>query len=98
MPFVRWVGDLDPADVNPLRTRELIAAGKLTAADVFAFNAKRKLVIEGSSVKILGPNEGMSRWYQWGRDKGSYTLFVTEGDWKRIQALNEGRQFRLAQE
>lgn len=96
MPFVRWIGDPDPMEVDPDRVRALIADGKLTKEEVWQFNFKRQVVIEGFSERILGPSEGMSRHYVWGTEKGSYEIFVTDRDWLRIQSLPEAKTFVLA--
>jgi hypothetical protein len=96
MPFVRWVGDLDPADVNLPKVQADISAGKYTKEDVWAYNARRQIVLEGYSIRILGPSEGLSRSYQWGPEWGSYDVLVTDADWKRIQALPEARTFVLS--
>lgn len=100
MPLVRWIGEPDPADgdANRARVQALIDAGRFTKEDVWAYNAKRLVVLEGVSVRILGPAEGLSRFYQWGPEFGSYAILVTDADWKRIQSLPEARTFALASE
>lgn len=100
MPFVRWVGERDPADgpENLARVQALIDAGRFTKEDVWAYNAKRLVVMEGVSIRILGRSEGLSKTYQWGPEFGSYSLLVTDADWRRIQALPEAHTFALANE
>lgn len=98
MPFVRWVGDPDPAEgaENLAKIQAMIDAGKLTKEDVWAYNAKRCIVLEGVSWRELGPDEGLSKYYRWGPERGSYTIFVSDRDWQRIQSLAEASTFALA--
>jgi len=96
VPFVRWRGDPDPVEVNFSGVTADIAAGKYTKEDVWAYNRKRQIVMEGVTARILGPSEGLSRFYQWGPDWGSFTIHVTDADWKRIQAMPEVNTFVLA--
>lgn len=98
MPFVRWIGEPDPVDANPDGVRDAIKSGLVTKEQIWAFNQNRTMVLEGVSIRLLGPAEGMSRHYQWGKAFGSYVVFVTDRDWKRIQSLQEADQFILAAE
>lgn len=98
MPFVQWVGDPDPVEVNLPKVQADIAAGKYTKEDVWSYNQHRQVVIEGYTIRILGPDEGLSRFYQWGPIAGSYSVLVSDADWKRIQTLPEAGQFALATE
>ena len=98
MPFVRWIGQPDPMDANPEGTREAVGKGLITKEQVWEFNRTRQTAFEGTNVRLLGPDEGMSRWYQWGKEPGSYLIFVDDRDWKRIQSLAEAAQFVLPAE
>jgi hypothetical protein len=96
MPFVRWIGEPDPAEVNLAAVQADIDAGKYTKEDVWTYNQHRQIVLEGVSIRFLGPSEGLSKHYQWGPHRGSYDVLVTDRDWKRIQALPEASTFVLA--
>ena len=98
MPFVRLIGQPDPMKANPDGTREAVRAGLITKEQVWEFNRTRAWVLEGTTIRLLGPPEGMSRWYQWGKEPGSYVIFVEDRDWKRIQELDEAAHFVLAAE
>ena len=97
MPFVEWVSEPDPVETG--LAQKLIAVGKTTKEQVWAFNSKRRqIVMQGFSVRILTPREGLSKTYQWGPERGSYVQFVTDGDWNAIQNLAEANTFVLAVE
>jgi hypothetical protein len=60
MPFVRWIGEPDPAEVNLAAVQADIDAGKYTKEDVWTYNQHRQIVLEGVSIRFLGPSEGLS--------------------------------------
>lgn len=97
MPFVRWIGQQDPMQVNPEKVRALIAAGKLTKEDVWAHNAAITRAVPWRTARVLGPGEGLSKSCMWGPEPQSFVQLVTDADWRRIQALPEAKQFVLAE-
>lgn len=95
MPYVGWIGEPDPYEQNPERIRALIKAGTLTREQVWAFNRDRAIALPWGSARILGPEEGLSKFYQWGPEPQSFTQLVADADWRRIQSLAEAKQFVL---
>lgn len=52
--------------------------------------------VDGHTARRLGPEDpkGLSRWYQWGPDVGSYAIEVEDGDWRLIQESRSRKEFR----
>jgi hypothetical protein len=95
MPYVRWIGQKQPLDVDAPKVRQMIAAGQVTKEDYWAHIAKLTRAIPHRTARLLGQNEGLSKSYLWGPEPQAFVQLVTDADWRRIQSLKEAKQFVL---
>lgn len=95
MPLVRYIGQPNLlADVSAVAAaKEAIAAGLLQRGQVWDANAMRRTAIPFVNVRILGPADGFSQLYVWGKDPESFVQDMTEPDFKRLQALKSAREW-----
>lgn len=96
MPYVRWIGQKQPLDVAPEQVHRMIAAGRITKEDYWAHIAKLTRAIPHRTARVLGVSEGLSKSYLWGPEPQAFVQLVTDADWRRIQNLQEAKQFVLA--
>ena len=52
--------------------------------------------VDGHTARRLGPDDpaGLSRWYQWGPEPGSYVQEVEDGDWRLITESRSRKEFQ----
>ena len=86
MPYVRYVGQRDPVEVHGLDVIEAeIKRGKLTKEQVWEYNARRTVQLDRVTIRILTPEDGFSRRYQWGPEVDTFVQFMTDEDWTKLQ-------------
>lgn len=82
--------------------------GELTEGHVLAYEGRRlggarpgggnypvTAMIEGTTIRELGPGEGLSKFYRWGPEPAAMVQTVSEADWRVIQELPEASHFRI---
>ena len=110
MPRVRFVGMKSLAEMDQAKIHAALASGETTDAKLMAYEARVgggrrpdgghwpvQLARPGLTARVLGPGEGLSRFYQWGPDPQSFVQDLTDADWRAVQRLPEAGQFVIVE-
>lgn len=54
--------------------------------------------IPGTTIRFLGPSEGLSVMVKWGPEAYELIQYVSDSDWRVIQGLPEAHHFKLVED